>query len=336
MNKLDKRQGNMSQATISVIIPAYNREDFIEKAVESVLRQTFRDWELILVDDGSEDRTGQICDRQASTDPRIRSIHIAHSGVSEARNAGMRMAKGTWTVFLDSDDVYSPTAFEEMLANAEGMDLVTASYSYMNGTAEVPVLPEKRVYTSFSDTFQDLEEVYRIGFYHQVWGKLYRTSRIRNTFEPGLHSGEDFLFNSTILPKLRNICILPSVVYGYNYRKNVSYGQKIDMTHLMTERRILETWKGFLLPEHERQLAFVFQHYIGFILVFLFKLNQIQAVPIQIVKDLAKAHLDTVIVDEQEYGYRYLPENTKRSWQLIREKDIDAIFDLFKEQENAT
>ncbi len=324
----------MSQATISVIIPAYNREDFIEKAMNSVLDQTFNNWELIVVDDGSEDSTGRICDLYASKDRRIHSIHIAHSGVSEARNAGMKAATGMWTVFLDSDDVYCPTAFEEMLANSAGMDLVVASYYCMNQTVDVRVLPEKREYESLSHTFQDLEEIYRTGFYHQVWGKLYRTDRIKSAFEPGLHYGEDFLFNSAVLPELKNICILPSVVYGYNYRKNISCGQKINMSQLMTERRILETWKGFLLPDYERQLAFVFKVYIGFILIFLFKLNQIQAVPNKTLKTIAKTHLETVIVNEQEYGYRFLPENIKEYWQYIRKKDIDAIFDLFKNKDS--
>ncbi len=295
--------------------------------MNSVVSQTFGDWELIVVDDGSEDSTGSICDSWVARDRRIHSVHIAHSGVSVARNAGMKMANGRWTVFLDSDDIYYPSAFEEMLANSEGMDLVTGSHCVMNQNKDILILPEKKIYSSITDTFQDMEQIYSSGFYHYVWGKLYRTNIIKSTFEQGVNYGEDFLFNSNVMAELRNICVLPSVIYGYRYRKFISCGQKINLSHLLIERRILEIWRKKLLTENEQQLAIVFKYYIRFIMNFFIKIIQIKTVSDQILKAVANKQLDTILVNEEDYGYRFLPEEYREYWRLIKMRDIDSIFD---------
>lgn len=98
----------------SVVVPVYQAEKFIEKCVRSVLEQTFTDWELILVDDGSRDRSGEICDNFAGFDDRITVIHQPNGGVSAARNAGMDRASGEYIAFLDSDDFFLPGMLEKM------------------------------------------------------------------------------------------------------------------------------------------------------------------------------------------------------------------------------
>ena len=89
---------------ISVVVPVYKVEIYLDKCIQSVLNQTFRDFELILVDDGSPDRCGEICDQWAEKDHRIRVIHKSNGGLSDARNAGISQAKGEWLSFVDSDD----------------------------------------------------------------------------------------------------------------------------------------------------------------------------------------------------------------------------------------
>ena len=89
---------------ISVVVPVYKVEIYLDKCIQSVLNQTFRDFELILVDDGSPDRCGEICDLWAEKDHRIRVIHKSNGGLSDARNAGISQAKGEWLSFVDSDD----------------------------------------------------------------------------------------------------------------------------------------------------------------------------------------------------------------------------------------
>lgn len=107
---------------VSVIVPAYNAERWLEAAVASVTAQTVRDWELVLVDDGSTDGTPALCDRLAAGDRRIRAFHTPNQGVSAARNLGLKMSMGEWISFLDADDLLHPQFLEVMLDVAERID----------------------------------------------------------------------------------------------------------------------------------------------------------------------------------------------------------------------
>ena len=108
---------------VSIIVPVYNTEKYLSQCVESILSQTFIDFELLLIDDGSKDDSGKICDEYAAKDNRIRVFHIANSGVSTARNMGLDNAKGKYIAFLDADDYwYDSTAIERLLVIAEKND----------------------------------------------------------------------------------------------------------------------------------------------------------------------------------------------------------------------
>lgn len=104
-------------ALISIIIPVYNVQDFLDEAIQSVLRQTYSHLELILVDDGSTDTSGKLCDDYAASDSRIRVIHAPNGGVSKARNRGLDIAGGDYIFFLDSDDYLEPDAIEHLYQN---------------------------------------------------------------------------------------------------------------------------------------------------------------------------------------------------------------------------
>lgn len=101
-------------AVISVIVPIYNVERYLEKCVNSILNQSYADLEIILVDDGSHDKCPDICDEYAKHDSRIKVIHRANGGLSDARNAGLDIAKGEYISFIDSDDYIDPLMFEKM------------------------------------------------------------------------------------------------------------------------------------------------------------------------------------------------------------------------------
>ena len=110
---------------ISVIVPVYKSEQYLPQCVESIMGQTFSDLEVLLIDDGSPDHSGAICDQYAQQDPRIRVIHKENGGVSTARNAGLDAAVGDYIAFVDSDDYIDACMFEKMMAEAErGTDLV--------------------------------------------------------------------------------------------------------------------------------------------------------------------------------------------------------------------
>ena len=105
--------------TVSIIVPVYNAEKFLNRCVDSILGQEYRDFELILVDDGSRDMSGSICDAYAKTDERVVVIHKENSGVSDTRNQGIERAKGTYLQFVDSDDWLTPDATKLMVRAAE-------------------------------------------------------------------------------------------------------------------------------------------------------------------------------------------------------------------------
>lgn len=118
---------------ISVIVPLYQAERFVEQCVESVRRQTYSDWELLLIDDGSTDATPALCDRLAE-DPRIRVFHKPNGGVSSARNLGLREAAGEYIAFLDADDRFAPEALETMWQLLESTGADTAGCAHWNLT----------------------------------------------------------------------------------------------------------------------------------------------------------------------------------------------------------
>lgn len=124
MNEQNANQ-SLAQPEISVIVPVYKVERFLPACIDSLLAQTFADFELILVDDGSPDNCPALCDAAAEKDNRVRVLHKANGGVSTARNAGLDMARGKWIAFVDSDDSVQPDYLEKMhtAALAAGADI---------------------------------------------------------------------------------------------------------------------------------------------------------------------------------------------------------------------
>ena len=108
----------MDEVLISLIVPVYNVEHYLEKCVDSICRQTYKNLEIILVDDGSADCSGRLCDELAANDSRIKVIHKSNGGLSDARNAGMELASGEWWMFVDSDDYITPDTAETLLRAA--------------------------------------------------------------------------------------------------------------------------------------------------------------------------------------------------------------------------
>lgn len=117
---------------VSIIVPVYKAEQVLEQCVSSVLAQTFPDWELLLVDDGSPDGSGKLCDGYARTDPRVRVFHKGNGGVSSARNLGMREAAGAYLLFIDSDDWIEPDMCEKLLGAIEAAGADSAGCAHYN------------------------------------------------------------------------------------------------------------------------------------------------------------------------------------------------------------
>ena len=190
---------------VSVIMPAYNVEKYIEAALSSLLVQTYQNLEIIVVDDGSVDGTASVIERLAAADERIRSLRQENAGVSSARNNALKLATGEYICFLDSDDTAEEAMIEKLVSAIEnsGADLVECQYSRwdQDGNRE-----DDFNFTDFDITLSSDDEkirfiteellLYHMGF--EVWNKIYRTGIIREYgigFDEDCRMGEDLSFN---------------------------------------------------------------------------------------------------------------------------------------------
>ena len=188
---------------ISIIIPVYNREQYIEECIRSIQAQTYKNYEIILIDDGSTDNTLAICRGLAQQDPAIRILEGAHAGVSAARNIGLDEVQGNYVFFLDSDDVLHPRALEILVAGLKETDAT------ISATARIDIADRhwSQVYDHmeknpdpFGTTYQTFKETLEAAFRTAsplgiIGGVMMRTDLIGNTrFRTDLYIGEDFFF----------------------------------------------------------------------------------------------------------------------------------------------
>ncbi|MGN0243010.1 MAG: glycosyltransferase family 2 protein [Lachnospiraceae bacterium] len=223
---------------ISVIIPVYNTERYLKEAVDSVLEQTFPDWELILVDDGSEDDSGNICEEYAERDCRIQTIHTENRGVSNARNTGIEHASGEWIVFLDSDDIMQKNMLETLLLYSGNVNLVVCGILTIPNQKELAFVERVTYYDSLQSALEELDEIREGGFYHSPVNKLYRRHYMTMRFHPDITLGEDFCFNLEYMSQCGAICAIPDMLYSYRILTENSLTKKL-LPDMVTMRRYI-------------------------------------------------------------------------------------------------
>lgn len=217
----------MSSPLISVIMPAYNVAPFIKRSIESVLTQSYRNIEVILIDDGSTDNTGRICDDYASKDIRIKVIHQNNGGLSDARNKGIEASSGEWIHFLDSDDWIEPQMYEVLLNNAIDNDAEMSSClsqnCYEDGSVDRRESNGSIEFFSSDDLIRGLLSQNKVRF--EVWNKLWKRSLIGDVRFKERQVCEDVRFNRLIFPRV-NKCVHVNLVL-HNYLK-ARKGSTID------------------------------------------------------------------------------------------------------------
>jgi glycosyltransferase involved in cell wall biosynthesis len=209
---------------VSIIIPVYKAERYIKRCVDSVLCQTYTDLEIILVDDGSPDSSGRICDQYAGRDGRIYVLHQHNKGIGAARNSGMRMATGTYLFFLDADDYIDPRTIELLCSKAlkTTTDIVIGNVTTLYGNQTVTKLPVFEWSTLSSEDLKNPEIRYKLfyspGYAITAWNKLYRTDFLRDsklTFEEKNVFYEDRLFNTKCFVNSPSIQFVNEYTYFY-------------------------------------------------------------------------------------------------------------------------
>lgn len=211
---------------VTIIVPVYNVEKYLKEAVDSAIKQTYKNIEIILIDDGSTDSSGKMCDDLAKEDERIKVIHQKNRGLSGARNTGLENATGKYIMFLDSDDTFDKNACKNLLDYIEetNADYIIGNYINMdeNGTLwDNPVFDKK--YRKFKLSINDYNKSFYI-MNSGVWNKIFRKSfldKINIRFEEGLPA-EDAIFTTSCFIQSKNVYYLPKIVYNYRLRQSDS------------------------------------------------------------------------------------------------------------------
>lgn len=242
---------------ISVIIPVYNVEKYLPQCLESVCGQTYRELEIILVDDGSADRSGEICDEWSRKDPRIKVIHKKNGGVSSARNEGLKAASGTLIGFVDSDDWLEPGMYETLLKALGDSDM--ACCGYIDYPLDSMTVSVKRG-VSHSGTCGVLQAALYIyeknGCFTSVWNKLYCRSALMDSgtfikMDTSFSWGEDEVWLARVLENCRKVSFVPEALYHWRpteisaTRNNCVTGRQ--MTLLKAKEQAMK-----ILPQERR------------------------------------------------------------------------------------
>ncbi len=207
--------GKKERKTVSVIVPIYNVAPYVSKCIESICRQTYEDLEIILVDDGSEDDSGQICDSYGASDLRVKVIHKENGGVSAARNTGIEAASGAYICFVDGDDYVMPDYVEYMLQLAEKYHSQIALTTELFTSFDVRQSKntEQTVYSGERATEAILSYEIPIGVYNKIYEKTFLDQGIR--FEEELCIGEGFNFNTAAFQRAQTVAVGRRKLYFY-------------------------------------------------------------------------------------------------------------------------
>lgn len=223
---------------VSVIIPVYNVQDYLQTCLDSVCNQTYTNMEIILVDDGSTDNSGRMCDRYATEDTRIRVIHKTNGGQSSARNLGIDIAQGQWLTFVDSDDLVAPDLIERLIQVVDDADMAMCDrqkFTDMPNVAAQPGVVEQYDNLSF------LNKIYDAPRFIAIWGKLYKRSLFQEfRFSEGIiYEDEDAL--PQLIYASKKIVYLQEEKYFYRVRPgstmNSSFSKKqLDIIEVCQRR----------------------------------------------------------------------------------------------------
>lgn len=195
---------------VSIIVPVYKSKDTLKRCVESLLAQTVEDTEMILVDDGSPDGSGELCDKLAEEDSRIRVIHKENGGVSSARNVGIEAAKGDYLLFADSDDYVEQDMVEKLLGGIGNDDIAICGFHHHYQGRDIVRIPE----VPGQSGEENFLALYGEGFLNMPWNKLYKRE-LTGRFDESLSLGEDLLFNLDYLRRADGIAIVKAPLCHY-------------------------------------------------------------------------------------------------------------------------
>lgn len=227
---------------ISVIVPVYNVERYINQCIDSIINQTYRNLEIILIDDGSVDKSGEICDRYEKYDSRIKVIHQLNAGVGAARNKGIEVANGEYIAFVDGDDYIDATMYEELATAIEDAPIVFCRFKheyqhktqyyyeeYLLSLIDRPF--DYKYYTDENSTHVEGDYLYCSRVFGSVWRSLFRRKIINDnniSFSTKLKIAEDRLFLLEYVKYCEKAVVIDTYLYHYRMSNESSATKKIQ------------------------------------------------------------------------------------------------------------
>lgn len=226
----------MSNISISVLMPVYNSEKFLLETVQAVINQSYIDWELILVDDGSTDNSKEICTKLMNDDKRIKYIFQENLGVSHTRNVALENAKGKYIVFVDSDDLIHEDYLKILINSIEKSNSDVSVCNFIerkiSNTGKIEDITREfypKEVMEMSEMKDYIMDFGNSGLLNPLWNKIYKREIIENnniTFDEKVETGEDFIFNLQYFRKVKKISFIKDSLYYYIRRNNNSITYK--------------------------------------------------------------------------------------------------------------
>ena len=251
-------------AKISVIVPVYNAEQWLERCVDSIVAQTYTDWELLLIDDGSTDRSGDICDRYAASDPRIQALHKPNGGVSSARNLGLDHAQGEWITFVDSDDYIEVRFLESMTDNLDADLIIGNAIELNNKNISYDITPSwgYKIY----DVNSFFSEFFGYLILRTPWSKLYRKDIIKTRFPEDVNNGEDTIFVLKYIQEIQSIRVFKydnHINCSYVYQSSEEYTKKYSFSVNEATYSLTKVWHCYINSTFQNTdfESFIINHY---------------------------------------------------------------------------
>lgn len=309
----------MNDILVSVIVPIYNVEDYLPKCIDSIICQTYKNIEIILVDDGSPDSCGQICENYKKKDSRIKVIHKENGGLSDARNAGICRAKGSYYVFIDSDDYIHERMIETLVEGvvSTGADIAVCSFKNVKEDEIIDIHSGINTgsYKLISEDIDRLSYFYGDKYteFTVAWNKIYPASFFKEIKYPKGKIHEDEFTTYKLLELAKKIVYIDVPLYYYVSRSSSIMGEEFSLKRLHRLDAISERMDHYLsLGKYDWYEKNLFLYRIFY--VRYYKAVQKQKMDIDILKEYFKTYkksvlkniLKTNISIKKKLGYIYL------------------------------
>lgn len=251
------KQETIGSPAISVIVPIYNMEKLMRKCLNSILAQTFQDYECLLIDDGSKDSSPAICDEYAAKDPRFKAYHKPNGGLSDARNYGIERAQGVYTIFFDPDDWVDADCLTDMYAKAQETDAdMVMCDLYYNDPYRQSYSKQEPTSLNHNDVLKDLiiGKVYGFTVTKLLRRTLYQQYDLQ--YPVGMYGCEDQYTMCKLLKNDIKIAYLPKAYYHYMHYGNVTQSRRYDESTYQQDVRIRDMFVELLADTPFQQIAY--------------------------------------------------------------------------------